>query len=277
MHLLKWVFIFSLFCFFLKMSLPLKALAFDEKNCPKQKDSMAYQHRDGNRCEGIKPGKISARTHAELVSVTLRPDYKTSQTLPDILMLKFYKRTNIYNGEFLSPYNKIQNETIAVQELTKNYCLDSLTPQEAKKFLTFQWSTEIINQLKIGLNKLHGRATDADGVFVPVIIAHPSYSGDFHYEFGILDKGKFLKFISFDIYDKLGNIRIENVKIEPYTSLPRKDFISVTWDGMQNGKPLNPGIYSVRFKVKIEDERGSTSPLSKKYKFLHDPDLLRQK
>jgi len=266
---------FGLLCFLGEVCLPLEILAFDKNNCPERRDSLEYQHRDGNRCEGINSTKISDSTHADLVSVTLRPDDKTSQTLPSTLMIKFYKRTDIYkNRHPSSPYKKIQSETLAVREFMQNYYLDNFAPQEKEKFFTFQWPTKIIKQLNIGLNKLHGKATDAYGVFVPVVIAPPLYSGDLYYEFAILDKGKLLKFISFDISDESGN-RIENIKIEPYTTLPRKDFITVKWDGMQKGKHLNPGIYSVRFTVEIKDEVRSKPKPSNKYKFLHVSDLLR--
>lgn len=243
-----------------------------EKICPRQRDETSYQHRDGNRCEGVRGSRI-ARSHAELVSVTLKPTTNTNQNLPDVLSLKLRPKTDIYTSRFPSPRHKINSTNVRIREFSQYYWLDNFSIQSRGDYLTFQWSTKILKRLKIQPSQLHGSATDKYGIFAPVIIAPPSFTGKFHYEFGIFDEEKELKLIDFQIYDEAGN-RIELVKFIPSSSSHQTEFISVQWDGLQNNKPLNPGVYSLRFKVEIRDEEGVTTPSSQTYKFLYEPNYL---
>jgi len=275
MYLLRSACTIGIVSFFWVMCLTIEGLASNiEKICPRQEKIDAYQHRNGNRCEGIRISKI-ARSHADIVSVTLKPLLDKRQTLPDTLILKVYERTDNFDKS-RSDYHKVKK--VVVRDFKENYWLDNFIPQAKDSFLTFQWPTKVLRLIKIKLSQLHGSAQDAYEIFSPVIIVPPSYSGALSYEFGVFDEKKRLKLITFQIFDEKGN-RLENVNFEhAFASEEKQNFIYVKWDGMQNGRPLQPGIYSIRFQVEtIDDKLGITSAPSRTYNFLHDPDLLRQK
>lgn len=238
--------------------------------CPKRKDKpKAWQQRDkNNRCEGIRFSLVST-SKADLVSVTLKPN----SGIGNVSELFLITHSSTDPKSFTPSYNKIRE--IEVVEYKRNYWLNNFIPEREDLYQTFQWSTDILHSVGIDEDQLHGAARDKRGTFSPVVIAPSKSPSSLNYEFGIFDEEKYLKLISFEIYDQNENL-VYKIKPSGNSNLAQYEFITVKWNGKKdNGQPLERGIYSIFIEVEVRDDVDVSYPTSPTYKFLHDPTLLR--
>lgn len=209
--------------------------------------STDYIRRDDNRCEGIKDNSPISGRILELISFTTRK----IDRLEDNLKLEVPRINNNKPGVF-------------VQTTEDNYLLDGFSLSSDQSSYFFTWSSYVLKEAKISLNKLRSLSAFKDDynriVHLPVILGQPSGK----YEFVIFAPFP-TRISTFEI-----SLNGQVVHSDSRTTRQREEII-FTWDG--RNEPA--GRYKLYFVGEVEQFNAPSEEIPVEITFEHNPNWLK--